>query len=58
MRVFKSSTCSEIKLADTWDESVVLEEEKILHHFRQAFWYGKGVRYQQKIIQNRDMAGF
>ena len=23
-------------------------EKKILHHFRQAFWYGKGVRYHQK----------
>ena len=27
----------------TWDESVFLEEKKP-HHFRQAFWYGKGVR--------------
>ena len=31
----------------TWDKSVFLEREKIPHHFRQAFWYGKGVRYHQ-----------
>ena len=36
----------------------VFSEKKILHHFRQAFWYGKGVRYHQKKIQNRDIGGF
>ena len=32
----------------TWDESVFLEK-KIPHHFRQAFWYGKGVRYSMIV---------
>ena len=41
----------------TWDESAFLEK-KILHHFRQAFWYGRGVRYHQKKFQNRDIGGF
>ena len=31
----------------TWDESVFLAK-KIPHHFHQAFWYGKGVRYHKK----------
>ena len=44
-------------LSYTWDESVFLAK-KILHHFRQAFWYGKGVRYHQKKFQNRDIGGF
>ena len=36
----------------------VFSEKKILHHFRQAFWYRKGVRYHQKKFQNRDIGGF
>ena len=41
----------------TWDESVFLAK-KIPYHFRQAFWYGKGVRYHQKKFQNRAIRGF
>ena len=35
-----------------------LRRKKIPHHFRQAFWYGKDVRYHQKKIQNRAIGGF
>ena len=33
-------------------------EKKILHHFRQAFWYGKGVRYHQKNFKIGPLGDF
>ena len=36
----------------------VFREKFFFHHFRQAFWYWKGVRYHQKKFQNRDIGGF
>ena len=39
-------------------ERVFSEKKSSITYFRQAFWYGKGVRYHRKIFQNRDIGGF
>ena len=41
----------------TWDESAG-KEKKIAHHFRQAFWNGKSVRYHQKKFKIGPLGDF
>ena len=42
---------------DRWHQKAFLEELN-LHHFRQAFLYGKGVRYHQKNFKIETLQDF